>query len=154
MTNNKLHLRVVDTDNVRAACSLELEPGQEHFVAPVAVSLAQAYTEPDVAWPRVVYDGDELVGFVMAHFEGTKAYLWRLNIAAGRQRRGYGAFAVDQVAREAKRRGASKLMASYVPGDGSPLPFYEHLGFTATGEMDDNEVVIELPLDGVDPATG
>lgn len=27
------------------------------------------YTEPDVAWPLLVYDGASVVGFVMAHFE-------------------------------------------------------------------------------------
>lgn len=147
-----MHLRVVDKGNVRAACDITMEPGQERFVAPVAVSLAEAYVEPDAAWPRVVHDGDELVGFVMAHFDPTngECYLWRLNIAAGHQRKGYGTLAVLEVAREAKRRGGSELLTSYVPADGSPQAFYEGLGFTPTGDIDDGEVVMRLLLDDVD----
>ena len=152
MTNPGVHLRIVDEDNVRAAWRLEMEPGQERFGAPVAVSLAQAYVETDEAWPRLVYDGDELVGFVMALFDESEndCHLWRLNIAAGHQRKGYGSFAVLQVARESKRRGGRELNTSYVPGDGSPEGFYERLGFTPTGEMDGDEVVIRLSLDAID----
>ena len=125
-----------------------MEPGQEQFVAPVAVSLAQAYTEPDQAWPRLVYDGDEVVGFVMAHFDADAGtyYLWRLNVAAGQQGKGYGTFAVREVVAEAQRRGASRLLVSYVPADGHPGPFYERLGFVPTGEMEDEEVVLALDL--------
>jgi diamine N-acetyltransferase len=61
--------------NVRAACQLELRPGQEGVVAPVAWSLADAYAAPPgVAWPRLVYDGDELVGFLMVGFFGLPAH--------------------------------------------------------------------------------
>jgi len=147
-----VHLRVVDKDNVRAACKLEMEPGQERFVAPVAVSLAQAYVEPDVAWPRLIYDGDDVVGFLMAHFDtaADDYFLWRLNIAAGHQRKGYGTFAVIEVAREVKRRGRNELLLSYVPGEGEPRAFYERLGFTPTGEMDGDEIVMSRQLDDIE----
>lgn len=39
------------------------------FVAPVAQSLAEAYVHPDIAWPRLVCDGERVVGFVMAFFD-------------------------------------------------------------------------------------
>lgn len=152
MAAQGIHLRVVDEDNVRVACALELEPGQERFVAPVAISLAEAYVQPDAAWPRLIYDGDTIVGFVLAHFDQAtdECYLWRLNIAAGSQRRGYGSFAVSEVARESKRRGGTSLLMSYVPGEGSPQGFYEQLGFTPTGAVDDGEIVMRLPLDDVE----
>jgi diamine N-acetyltransferase len=57
-------------------------------VTPVAWSLAAAYTAPDTAWPRLIYDGDQLVGFIMAAFDpGNPAelyhsYLCRMNIGA------------------------------------------------------------------------
>ncbi|MFD5320794.1 hypothetical protein [Streptomyces sp. NPDC127098] len=60
-----LRLEAVDRDNVGAACELDVRPDQQDLVAPVAVSLAEAYTCPDVAWPRLVHDGDRLVGFVI-----------------------------------------------------------------------------------------
>jgi diamine N-acetyltransferase len=149
-----LRLVVVDDDNVRAACSLTLKPGQENFVAPVAISLAEAYVNQDVAWPRLVYDRDTLVGFVMAEFDETEDdfWLWRLNIAGDHQGRGYGAFAVREVAREAARRGATRLLTSYVPADDGPAGFYAGLGFVPTGEIDDGEVVVALDLASVSPA--
>jgi diamine N-acetyltransferase len=60
-----IHIRPVTPDNVREACALTLRPGQERFVETVAHSLAEAYAQPHHAWPRLVYDRDVLVGFVM-----------------------------------------------------------------------------------------
>lgn len=31
-------------------------------MAPMAWSLADACTVPDIAWPRLIYDGDDLAG--------------------------------------------------------------------------------------------
>lgn len=117
-----IHLRVVGEDNVRAACALELEAGQERFVAPVAISLAEAYVQPEAAWPRLVYDGDTVVGFVMAHFDESNGerYLWRLNIAAGSQRKRYGTSAVTEVARESTRRGGTTAPYQLRPRRGQP----------------------------------
>jgi diamine N-acetyltransferase len=61
-----LRLERVTEENVRAACQLKVRPDQESLVAPVAFSLVDAYTIPDIAWPRLIYDGDQLVGFIMA----------------------------------------------------------------------------------------
>ena len=64
-----LRLEPVTQENVRAACKLKIRPDQEDLVAPVAWSLAEAYTVPDIAWPRLIYDGGQLVGFIMAAFD-------------------------------------------------------------------------------------
>src|SRR5215470_12044086 len=106
-----LRLEPVTRENVRAACLLRLRPGQEDLVAPVAFSLAEAYVSPEIAWPRLIYDGDQLVGFVMVAFDPKNpsellhAYLWRLNVDADHQGGGYGRFAVEEVCAEALRRG-------------------------------------------------
>jgi diamine N-acetyltransferase len=147
-----LRLELVTTENVRAACKLELRPDQEHLVAPVAWSLAEAYAAPDRAWPRLIYDDDQLVGFIMAAFDpGNPAdlfhsYLWRLNISAEHQAHGYGRFAVEAVGREAARRGQCRLTVSYHPGADGPEGFYARLGFRPTGEMNQDEVVAERNL--------
>src|SRR5690348_18291361 len=59
-----LRLAELTQDNLSAAVGLTLKPGQEKFVAPVVESIAEAYVTP-TAWPRVVVDGDRVVGFVM-----------------------------------------------------------------------------------------
>lgn len=149
---SRLRLEPVTQENVRAACKLKLKPGQEDLVAPVAWSLADAYTAPEIAWPRLIYDGDQLVGFIMAAFDpGNSAkiyhsYLWRLNIGADHQGKGYGRFAVESLCQEAMRRGHQRLTVSYHAGEHGPQDFYKRLGFRPTGEHNQGEVVAERIL--------
>ncbi|MDG4859011.1 GNAT family N-acetyltransferase [Streptomyces sp. T-3] len=150
--SSSLYLAKVTPENVDAACRLRVRPDQERFVDPVATSLAEAYAYGEIAWPRVICDGEQLVGFVMAGFdpkhevEPYRTYLWRLNIAADLQRRGYGSFAVEAVCAEARRRGERRLWVSWQPGDGGPEPFYTRLGFRVTGEVVEGEIVAERDL--------
>jgi diamine N-acetyltransferase len=144
-----LRLELVTLANVRAACKLKIRPDQEDLVAPVAWSLAEAYTVPGVAWPRLIYDGGQLVGFMMAAFapENENAlfhsYLWRLNIGAEHQGKGYGRFAVEELCQEAMRRGQHRLTVCYHPYQHGPEGFYRRLGFHPTGEYNEDEVVAE-----------
>lgn len=147
-----LRLEPVTQDNVRVACKLKLRADQEHLVAPVAWSLADAYTVPDIAWPRLIYDGDQAVGFVMAAFAPGHenplyhSYLWRLNIGAEHQGKGYGRFVVEEVCREAMRRGHHRLTVCYHEGEHGPEEFYRRLGFRPTGEYNQGEAVAERDL--------
>jgi diamine N-acetyltransferase len=139
-------------DNIKAACDLRVRPEQERFVAPVVKSIAEAYVRPDTTWPRLILDDDRVVGFVMGAFDtdnevdAFRAGIWRLNIAAGEQGRGYGRFAVNAIAREARRRGLSRIAVLWERGEGSPEEFYLRLGFRPTGEEFSGEVVGELRL--------
>ncbi|MGW1962683.1 GNAT family N-acetyltransferase [Streptomyces sp. NPDC001935] len=149
------HLQEITPDNFEAAIALRVRPDQEHAVAPVVKSLAEAYVHPGIAWPRLIRDGDEAVGFLMAFFDidwtgdGTdlRSGLWRLNIAAGRQGRGYGRFAVRSVADEIRRRGGTRLTTTWHPGADGPGEFYRTLGFTPTGETSGDQTVGVLELD-------
>jgi diamine N-acetyltransferase len=154
-----LRLEPVTQDNVRAACGLKLRPDQESLVAPVAWSLAGAYVAPPgVAWPRLICDGDDPVGFIMAAFASGNpdpvyhSYLWRLNIGADHQGRGYGRFAVGELCQEAIRRGLHRLTVSYHLADNGPEGFYQRLGFRATGGYIADEVVAERILAPAPPA--
>jgi diamine N-acetyltransferase len=103
----------------------------------VAQSLAEAYVEPENAWPRLVYAGSELVAFVMGGFRPDDPFmsstLWRLNVSAEAQRQGVGRFAVRAVAAEVRRRGHETLTTAYVLGPHSPEAFYLAIGFRPTG---------------------
>lgn len=155
--SSSLRLEKVTADNVEAACQLKVRPDQNGLVKPVAWSLAQAYTTPDIAWPRLIFDGEQLVGFVMAFFDvrfypddpndtRLRSGLWRLNIAADQQGRGYGRFAVEAVCEEVRRRGQTRATVTFVPGEHGPEQFYFRLGFRLTGEKAEDEVVGELEL--------
>jgi len=139
-------------DNIAAACALRVRPEQERFVAPVVESIAEAYVRPDTTWPRLILDGDRVVGFVMGSFDPDNqvdafhAGIWRLNIAAGEQGRGYGRFAVNAVAQEARRRGLARITVLWERCEGGPEEFYLRLGFRPAGEEFSGEVVGELHL--------
>jgi diamine N-acetyltransferase len=147
-----LRLVEVTPENFRAACAIEVRPEQQGFVGPVVESIAQAYVLYGTAWPRVIMDDDRVVGFVMANFDPDnetdvfRAFIWRLNIAADEQGRGYGRFAVEAIAAEARRRGQKRITVSWAQGDAGPEGFYLRLGFTPTGEVRGDEIVGELML--------
>ncbi|MEV6400031.1 GNAT family N-acetyltransferase [Streptomyces sp. NPDC051907] len=151
-----LRLEKITPKNFDAAIGIRVRPDQEHLVAPVVKSLAEAYVHPEAAWPRLILDGDRPVGFLMAFLDidfaddGTgadiRSGLWRLNIAAGEQGKGYGRFAVESVAAEIRRRGGDRLTATWEPGESGPERFYLGLGFRLTGEKSGGETVGELEL--------
>jgi len=148
-----LQLAELTTDNLFAALQLppQASDSDKEPVAPVAWSIAEAYVNP-TAWPRVVVDGDNVVGFVMANWNPEeeipefRAGIWRLNVARDVRRRGVGRFAVEQVAGEARRRGLDRITVLWVPGPDGPEDFYLRCGFRKTGHLLFGEVVGELRL--------
>lgn len=142
-------LREVTKDNLDDILRLAVAPGQESFVATNAKSLAQAHFAPEVAWFRAVYADEAPAGFVMLEVNEEKRqyYLWRFMIDARHQRRGVGRRALGLVLDHVKTlSGATELMTSVVPGEGSPGPFYEKLGFRYTGAEEEGEKVLRLAL--------
>lgn len=148
MSELEVTLREITADTVRAVCALEVASDQRGFVAPNAVSIAQAHFEPK-AWFRAVYAGDDPVGFAML-FEDTEKseyFLWRFMVAAEHQRKGYGRRALDLVVERVRSLpGATELLTSYVPGAAGPRDFYLGYGFEETGEVEEGERVIRLDL--------
>ncbi|WP_030243176.1 MULTISPECIES: GNAT family N-acetyltransferase [unclassified Streptomyces] len=154
MTTTGPRLEEITPANLDAALGIRVRPDQEHAVAPVVKSLAEAYVHPGVAWPRLIVDGDRPVGFLMAcldidwYEDGSvlRSGLWRLNIAAGEQGKGYGRFAVESVAEELRRRGAKEFYVCWEPGPDGPERFYLGLGFRPNGETSGGETVGVLAL--------
>ncbi|MFD7134039.1 GNAT family N-acetyltransferase [Streptomyces sp. NPDC059894] len=150
-----LRLEEITPANIESALAIRVRPEQEFAVSPVVKSLAQAYVYPGAAWPRLIVDGDRPVGFLMAFLDidwkadggsVVRSGLWRLNIAAGEQGRGYGRFAVRSVAAEIRRRGGTELYVTWHPGEHGPEGFYLGLGFRDTGERSAGETVGVLTL--------
>ena len=151
----RVSLHEITADTVLAVTRLAVADEQKGFVAPNAVSLAQALFAPE-AWYRAICLDGTPVGFVMLADgsqsdpppEHPEIGVWRFMIDAKHQGRGIGAAALRQVIAHARSRGRfARLELSYVPGPGCPEPFYLGLGFRHTGRVDGHEVVLELPLD-------
>jgi diamine N-acetyltransferase len=149
-------LEEITPGNFETATGIRVRPEQEFAVSPVTQSLAEAYVHPPgVAWPRLIVDGDRTVGFLMAFLDidwradgGSvrRSGLWRLNIAADAQGRGYGRFAVGSVAAELRRRETKELYVTWHEGEDGPAEFYLRLGFRRTGELSGGETVGVLDL--------
>ena len=141
-------LKEITKDTVRTICNLKVSEPQEQFVAPNAVSIAQAYYH-ETAWFRAIYADDTPVGFLMLYkdIEKPEYFLWRMMIDERYQRMGFGFKAMlllIEIVKDLPE--AAELLTSCVPGEGSPEEFYNKLGFCRTGEMEDDEVVMRLPL--------
>jgi diamine N-acetyltransferase len=140
-------LREITRETVRDVCRLEVAPGQSRFVASAAVSIAEAHYSPE-AWYRAIYLGEQPAGFVMLSVkpEVPEYYLWRFLVDARHQRSGVGSAALALVIEHVRALGATEFFTSYVPGEGSPGPFYEKHGFAPDGRVEDGEIVLRLAL--------
>lgn len=142
-----VELREITPDTVRDICALEVAEAQRDFVAPNAVSIAEAHFEPE-HWMRAIYADGEPVGFVLAWEPATepRAFLWRFMIADGHQRRGIGRVAMELVLAHWREAGARTARTSIVPGNEGAQRLYESVGFRLTGELHDGEEVMATEL--------
>ncbi|XVV08146.1 GNAT family N-acetyltransferase [Actinoplanes sp. CA-131856] len=146
-----MRLEAITPENYEAALAVRVRPDQEDLVEPVVTSLAEAYVFRDFAWPRLMYDGDRVAGFVMAFLDipwdperdpgDRRSGLWRLNIAAGEQGKGFGTYAVEEVCREIRARGGTRAYVTWEPRAGGPEEFYLKRGFRPTGERSGDQTV-------------
>jgi GNAT superfamily N-acetyltransferase len=164
MNPESVQLRELTAANRESVLALHVRPDQERFVGTVHGALADATDYPQAnPWYRAIYANEEPVGFVMISWNCVPQppeiigpwFLWKLLIDHRHQGRGYGADAVHAVAGLISDAGAQELLTSCFPElDGSPAPFYERLGFVATGDLDDiGETILRLELHGNDAAT-
>ncbi len=141
LSNAVVTLREITQENLYEILELQVTKNQENFVASNAVSLAEAHFYPEIAWFRAIYADETPVGFIMLEDDPVNSlyHLWRFMIDARFQKCGFGRRALELAIEHVKTRpGAKALSTSCVPGEGSPGTFYEKIGFTYTGEKDED----------------
>jgi diamine N-acetyltransferase len=137
---SELRLQELTAQTIAAANSLTLKPGQEAFVAPTTYTHYEDQLDPTTGWPRVVLDGDEVVGYIMGNFDSeasedfVRSALWRVNVSADAQGQGVGRFAVRALAEEARSRGFDTLTVVWEPGEAGPEEFFKAVGFEIVDE--------------------
>ena len=103
----ELRLEELGAETAAAANNLTLKPGQEAFLEPETYEHLEQSLDPANSWPRVLRDGDEVVGYIMGNFDSSasedflRAAIWRIDVSANAQGRGVGRFAVQAFADEA-----------------------------------------------------
>jgi diamine N-acetyltransferase len=144
--DSNVSLREITEDTVRDILKLKVATDQEDLVANNAVSIAQAYFAKDAVF-RAVYADETPVGFIMwsDQSEKNRYYLWRMMVDENYQRFGFGRVAVEWLIDYSRNKpDINELIVSAVPADNGPIPFYERLGFEATGEVHNGEHVFRL----------
>lgn len=145
-------LEELDATNAVAANGLTLKRGQEQFMTPPSYALIEENLAPTTAWPRVVVDGDTVVGFIRGNFdpenasEEFRSCLFKIHVAADYQGKGVGTFAVAALADEARARGNDRLTVLWEPGEEGPEKFFHRVGFTEVGTTAYGEVIGEIKL--------
>jgi len=148
----ELRLEELSASTIVAANSLTLRPGQEQFVTPTSYAIADAYINPLTSWPRVVLDGDQVVGFIRGNFDPENAQeefrscVWRINVSATAQGLGVGRFAIMGLADEARSRGFTRLTVLWDSGEDGPEDFFLKIGFVVVGETQYGENIGALAL--------
>ncbi len=135
----ELRLDELGAETAAAANGLTLKPGQEAFLEPETYEHLEQTLDPSNSWPRVVREGDEVVGYIMGNFDPDapedylRAAIWRIDVAASAQGKGVGRFAVEAFADEARARGFTQATVVWAPGEAGPGKFFEAVGFKVVG---------------------
>ncbi|WP_302398744.1 GNAT family N-acetyltransferase [Neglectibacter timonensis] len=151
-----MELKKVDRGNLEAMLSLEVDKGQESFVAPNVVSLAEAYvavTSGFAALPFGIYEDGVPVGFVMFGYgqdpesppvAKNNYCIWRFMIDKAYQHRGLGRKALDiclEYLRTYPCGRAEYCWLSYEPENEKARSLYRSAGFRENGEVCGGEFV-------------
>jgi len=148
----ELTLQELTARTIVAANGLTLKPGQEAFLTPETYTHAEEGLDPAGSWPRVVLDGDRVVGYVMGSFDADsseeylRAALWRIEVADGAQGMGVGRFAVQAFADEARARGFKRATVVWASGEAGPEEFFKAVGFVVVGQTPYGENLGALEL--------
>jgi histidinol dehydrogenase len=148
---SSFEVRPVRSDDVIPLVKLAVAPDQTTFVAPNAVSLAQAAYKPP-GRPFGLYADGQPVGFLLLwdarrdpDEPADQLYIWRLMVDARFQGRGHGKAAIAWTIEEARRMGVASVGLSHVQGNPQGA-FYEKLGFRYNGKVSDGELEMVFNL--------
>jgi len=136
-------LKEIDRNNFNDVLELSVFDEQKEFVASTMYSLAQAKAQPECI-PLAVYNGDNLVGFVMycMDFKDKEYWIYRLLIDKKYQKQGFGKAAMQCVLSILKQdKEHTKVYISFEPENVEAKGLYESLGFTPDGRVVYGEIV-------------
>lgn len=144
-------LKRIDEGNFLDAFDLKLGQGQERFVSNPIRSLAQAYVYYNQCTPFGIYHKDTMVGYVMVIYDyDLEEYdIWHMMIDSKYQHNGYGQKALEKCLEYIKMKpfgNSDKVVLTCNKENKTAMHLYRKLGFTETGNVDEDEMELALLL--------
>ncbi len=157
-----IEFKKITDDNFDACIKLNAGEGNDKYVAPNTISLAQAYlavaNDTCTPIPFAIYNNDDMVGFIQIAYVRTDQdedinnpvyEIWRFMIDHKYQGKGYGKQSLHKAVEYIKtfpHGEADKILLSYVSGNVGASGLYKAIGFEETGELDEDEIIMSLKL--------
>lgn len=147
-----VELKSITDTNREECCSLQVKEQQKDFICENANSLHDAVENEEVARPFAICADGNMVGFAMFAFDegyenpNDRYWLWRFMIDEKQQGKGYGQAALKEIIAYFLRNGATHIKLSTKEGNKGALALYHKFGFSETGEMNDQEIVLKKEL--------
>jgi RimJ/RimL family protein N-acetyltransferase len=148
-------LQDVTSENFETLLALEVRPGQEQLGYSVAESLARAYVRADgpqyTYMPKAVYFENEPVGFIMIVYDpGSTDDYWLTGALVDQKHQGIGhakgaVIAALNIMRR-KLVNCRVVQLTCHPDNQRVINMVTALGFAATGEHKDDEIVYRMEL--------
>ena len=145
-------LRKIDNHNLEECIALSVTEEQAQYIASNQESLKDASDNPAVARPFAIYIEDKMVGFTMFAFDedwedpSDRYWLWRFMIDKELQGRGYGGAALKAIIDYFREQGVGNIKLSTKESNKNAIALYHRFGFRENGEMNDEEIVLQLDL--------
>lgn len=143
-----IRLEAVNPDNWRLR--LKVSDAQKSFVADSATMLARAYAYRESRSKAYVIYNDTLPVGMALYYDCAElnAYdLSQLFIDERYQGNGFGIEATKQILDKMKSDSKyDKVILCYIDGNEAAKNMYEKLGFTLTGDRDEDEIIMEKAL--------
>ena len=148
----KVELIDLSEENMKQCFQLKVSNDQMQYIASNEESWKAAKENEKVARPFAIYCDGKMVGITMFAFveefedPNDKYWLWRFMIDEDFQGKGYGTAALQAIIRYFKDHGANNIRLSTKDTNAGALSLYYKAGFIDTGEMNDEEIVLQLDL--------
>ena len=151
---SEMRVELIDLseDNMKQCFKLKVASDQEQYIASNEDSWKAAKENEKVARPFVLISDGKIVGFTMFAFDenyedpNDRYWLWRLMIDESLQGKGYGTAALRVIIQYFKDHGANNIRLSTKDSNTKALSMYRKAGFRDTGELNDEEIVLQLDL--------
>lgn len=149
----RVYLLPVTQANAFLGEHLQVSPAQKEAKLVLSVPEAiQAANDLPVANPYFICSGNQVVGYTALVFDESipevdkRYWLWQLMVDAKEQSKGYAKAALALIIEQFRQKEVAIITLSTKPENTSALALYEKFGFHQTGEMNDEECILQKHL--------